>query len=187
LHTLISLRMEALRASARTRPFQEAIRAPCSRIRPCITAGTSPRGIIVEPIASTSDTAARMKLIYIAGPYRGASEWQVVQNIRRAETLALAVWQSGAACICPHKNTALFGGAAEDSVWLEGDLEMMRRCDAVLCTDDWQRSVGAIEEVRVARAMGLPVFETIAQLQSWLAIEISNPDDKACPAQQLSP
>src|SRR4051812_24706808 len=51
------------------------------------------------------DTGLRMKLIYIAGPYRAATEWQVVQNIRRAEALALAVWQSGAACICPHKNT----------------------------------------------------------------------------------
>src|SRR5687767_4262434 len=108
-----------------------------------------------------------MKLVYIAGPYRGASEWEVVRNIRRAEALALLVWQSGAACICPHKNTSLLGGAADDSVWLEGDLEMMRRCDAVLCTDDWRRSAGAVEEVRIAREMGLPVFEKIESLQAW--------------------
>jgi hypothetical protein len=109
-----------------------------------------------------------MKLVYIAGPYRGASEWEVVQNIRRAEALALEVWQSGAACICPHKNTALLGGAADDSVWLEGDLEMMRRCDAVLCTDDWRRSAGAREEVRIANEMGLPVFQALADLRTWL-------------------
>jgi len=109
-----------------------------------------------------------MKLVYVAGPYRGSGEWEVLQNIRRAETLALAVWQAGAACICPHKNTALFGGAADDSVWLEGDLEMMRRCDAVLCTDDWQRSAGAREEVRVAKEMGLPVFHSLVDLRTWL-------------------
>jgi hypothetical protein len=109
-----------------------------------------------------------MKLVYIAGPYRGASEWEVVQNIRRAEALALEVWQSGAACICPHKNTALLGGAADDSVWLEGDLEMMRRCDAVLCTEDWRRSAGAREEVRIANEMGLPVFQALADLRTWL-------------------
>jgi hypothetical protein len=62
------------------------------------------------------DYRAGMKLVYVAGPYRGKGEWEVVQNIRRAETLALAVWKLGAACICPHKNTALFGGAAEDSL-----------------------------------------------------------------------
>src|SRR4051794_21675202 len=127
-----------------------------------------------------------MKLVYLAGPYRAATEWELIQNIRNAEGLALQVWQSGAACICPHKNTALFGGAADDSVWLEGDLEMMRRCDAVLCTDDWQRSVGAIEEVRVAKEVGIPVFETIAQLQAWLGGEISDAEHKVRPVQRLS-
>ena len=111
-----------------------------------------------------------MKLIYVAGPYRGASEWDVVQNIRRAEALALAVWKLGAACICPHKNTALFGGAAPDEVWLEGDLEMLRRCDAVICTPDWSRSAGAIGEVALARQMGIPVFETIEELEMWLSV-----------------
>src|SRR5947207_8714944 len=109
-----------------------------------------------------------MKLVYVAGPYRGACEWDVVQNIRRAEALALAVWKLGAACICPHKNTALLGGAAPDEVWLEGDLEMLRRCDAVICTADWSRSSGAIGEVALARQMGIPVFETIEQLATWL-------------------
>src|SRR2546421_1117370 len=99
-----------------------------------------------------------MKLIYVAGPYRAGSEWEVVRNIRRAEAVALEVWKLGAACICPHKNTALFGGAADDAVWLAGDLEMMRRCDAVICTDCWEESKGTVEEVRVAREMGMPVF-----------------------------
>jgi hypothetical protein len=109
-----------------------------------------------------------MKLVYIAGPYRASCEWDLVQNIRRAEALALAVWKLGAACICPHKNTALLGGAADDSLWLEGDLEMMRRCDAVLCTDDWQRSEGARNEVAESKRVGIPVFERIDELKAWL-------------------
>jgi hypothetical protein len=110
-----------------------------------------------------------MKLIYVAGPYRASGEWALVQNIRRAEALALEVWKLGAACICPHKNTALFGGSCEDSVWLEGDLEMLRRCDAVVCTDDWQRSEGARNEVAEAKRLGIPVFESITDLQAWLS------------------
>jgi hypothetical protein len=110
----------------------------------------------------------RMKVIYLAGPYRGATEWDVVQNIRRAEALALEVWKLGAACICPHKNTALLGGAAPDELWLQGDLELLRRCDAVICTADWSRSAGAINEVALARETGLPVFETIDELRLWL-------------------
>ena len=67
-----------------------------------------------------------------------------------------------------HKNTALFGGAAPDSVWLEGDLEMMRRCDAILCTDDWERSAGARDEVKLARELNIPVFFSIAEFETWL-------------------
>src|ERR1044071_5255088 len=103
-----------------------------------------------------------MKVIYIAGPYRAASEWQGVQNIRRAEALALRVWELGHACICPHKNTALFGGSAPDELWLKGDLEIMRRCNAVLCTDNWETSAGARDEVKLARSLNIPVFESLA-------------------------
>lgn len=109
-----------------------------------------------------------MKLVYVAGPYRAPSEWDVVQNIRRAEELALRVWRAGASCMCPHKNTAFFGGAAADSVWLEGDLEMVRRCDAVVCVPGWQKSAGARGEVACATRHGIPVFETFEDLESWL-------------------
>ena len=108
-----------------------------------------------------------MRLVYVAGPYRAPTEWQLVQNIRKAEALALDVWRLGLACICPHKNTALLGGAAPDSLWLEGDLEMMRRCDAVICTDDWQRSEGARNEVAEAKRLAIPVFFSIDELKNW--------------------
>jgi hypothetical protein len=109
-----------------------------------------------------------MKLIFVAGPYRADSEYQVIQNIRGAEELALRVWRSGAACICPHKNTAFFGGAARDEVWLSGALEMVRRCDAVVCMESWTKSRGAIGEVELARKLNIPVFETFKELEQWL-------------------
>jgi hypothetical protein len=109
-----------------------------------------------------------MKLVYVAGPYRAPSEWHVLQNIRRAEEIALEVWRLGAACICPHKNTAFFGGAAADSIWIIGDLEIVRRCDAVICTDNWESSVGARGEVELAKQLQLPIFYTLGDLQAWL-------------------
>ncbi len=36
-----------------------------------------------------------MKIIFISGPYRGANTWEVEQNVRRAEALALEVWRLG--------------------------------------------------------------------------------------------
>ena len=110
-----------------------------------------------------------MKVVYVAGPFRGPHSWAIEQNIRRAEALALEVWRSGAACICPHTNTRFYQGAAPDHVWLDGDLELLRRCDAVLMTPDWSTSSGATAERVTATRLGLPVFYELDSLQAWLA------------------
>lgn len=104
------------------------------------------------------------KLVYIAGPYRAATERAVVENIRNAEAVALMVWQAGHYALCPHMNTALFGGACPDEVWLAGDLEMLRRCDAVVVCPGWHASSGTKAEVAEAKARGIPVFATVADL-----------------------
>lgn len=109
-----------------------------------------------------------MKLIYVAGPFRGPNSWEIEQNIRRAESLALEVWRLGAAALCPHTNTRFFQGAADDKVWLEGDLEMLRRCDALILTPDWIKSSGARAEVAEANRLEIPVFHTLHELQFFL-------------------
>lgn len=109
-----------------------------------------------------------MKLVYVAGPYRAKTQWEVYQNIRRAEALALEVWKLGAIAICPHKNTEMFGGTLPDEVWLEGDLVIIKRCDAMICTSDWEKSVGANKEVIFAREIELPVFHSTVDLKMWL-------------------
>lgn len=102
-----------------------------------------------------------MKVAYIAGPFRGATHWDVVQNVRHAERVALKYWKAGYAVICPHTNTANFEGAASDSVWLAGDLEIMRRCDFVIAMSTWERSSGARAEIALAKELGIPViFDT---------------------------
>jgi len=113
-----------------------------------------------------------MKLIYIAGPFRAANSWEVEQNIRRAESLSLEVWRLGAAAICPHTNTRFFSGAADDKVWLDGDIEILRRCDAVMLTPDWERSSGARAEVDVAENLGMPVFAMLSDLKDWLEMQV---------------
>ena len=59
-----------------------------------------------------------MKVVYVAGPFRGPNAWEIEENIRRAERLALEVWRLGCACLCPHTNTRFFQGAAPDAVWV---------------------------------------------------------------------
>lgn len=89
-------------------------------------------------------------------------------NIREAETLALEVWRAGAACICPHTNTRFYQGTAPDDVWLDGDISILLRCDAVLCTPRWHSSEGAKREVAVAVAKGIPVFFSLGRLVEWI-------------------
>jgi indole-3-glycerol phosphate synthase len=121
-----------------------------------------------------------MKLVYIAGKFRGKDSWEMECNIRAAEALALEVWRLGAACICPHTNTRFFQGAAPDDVWLKGDLEILKRCDAVLLVDNWMKSEGAQAEVRFADKHGIPVFLCVCDLESWVkrAVEIQATNQK---------
>lgn len=113
-----------------------------------------------------------MKLVYIAGPFRGPDHWAIECNIRRAESLALEVWRLGAAALCPHMNTRHFQGVLPDAIWLKGDLEMVKRCDAVLMVQGWEKSEGAATEAAWANSLGIPVFESLDKLRFWLTAEL---------------
>lgn len=108
-------------------------------------------------------------VVYVAGPFRGPNSWAIEQNIRRAEELSLEVWRMGVAAICPHTNTRFFQGAAEDKVWLEGDLEILKRCDALILVPGWENSSGTQAEVAQAKASGQPIFSNTGELFQWLA------------------
>ena len=112
-----------------------------------------------------------MLVVYVAGPFRAKNSWDMEQNIRRAEELALEVWRAGFACICPHVNTRFFQGAAPDSVWLEGDLAILKKCDVILMTPDWKRSSGATEEREYARQQGMPVYYALQDLINAAAMD----------------
>lgn len=109
-----------------------------------------------------------MKVIYVAGPYRANDNWEIEQNIRRAEALSLEVWRMGCACICPHANTRFFQGAAPDKVWLDGDLEILKRCDAILLTPDWMLSSGAKAEYQFALDHGITIMYCLLDLNDYL-------------------
>lgn len=102
-----------------------------------------------------------MKIAYVAGPFRGPNAWEIEQNIRRAEEVSLEVWRTPGWCaICPHTNSRFFQGAAPDSVWLEGDIEILRRCDALVLAPNWSKSSGTRAEVRVAIELKIPIHES---------------------------
>jgi len=109
-----------------------------------------------------------MKVVYVAGPFRGNTPWDVECNVRRAEALALNVARVGAMPLTPHCNTRFFDGQLDDAFWLEGTMELLRRCDAVVLAPYWQLSEGTKGEIAEAEALNLPVFEELEALVAWL-------------------
>ncbi len=109
-----------------------------------------------------------MKVIFIAGPFRGPNAWSIENNVRQAEALALEVWKRGAVALCPHTNTRFFQDALPDEVFLSGAKVLLARCDAVLVTDNWHKSIGTNRELDYAVQLKLPVLFTLAQLENFL-------------------
>ena len=107
----------------------------------------------------TTEGRYALKVAYVVGPYRADTINGVAQNIQKSRDVALRLWKLGYAAICPHSNTAFFDGACPDSVWLEGDIEILKRCDLVVLVDGWENSAGARREVEVAAAHGIPIYD----------------------------
>lgn len=128
-------------------------------------------------------------LVYVAGPYspnpkltyksKLREKEQVTKNILAAEQVAAKLWKMGHAVICPHLNTAHFDTKYPEissRIYLKGDLEMLARCDAlVLCTNDYQDSVGTLGELAYAKHMGIPIYEFDDELPQKHALEIQRP------------
>ena len=98
-----------------------------------------------------------MKVAYIVGPYRSDSAGGIHRNIQSARKVALKWWKNGYAVICPHLNTAFFDGECEDHVWLDGDIEILKRCDTIVMIDGWKNSSGSVKEYDIAIEYGLEI------------------------------
>lgn len=98
-------------------------------------------------------------VIYIAGAFRSPTgdHWEIHRNVHRAEVVSWYVWQSGHVALCPHLNTRHFQNSLRDQVWIDGTMEMLRRCDAVLAAPGWENSKGTKAEISEAKSLDRPV------------------------------
>ena len=108
----------------------------------------------------------RMPVVYVAGPVRAVGvekQLEKEQNLFRAWLWAGRVWEA-----VPYKafvfsaplNTARLDGFGNlpDSVWLECDLEQLRRSDALVMQPRWRDSEGCKLEHTRASQWGKPIF-----------------------------
>jgi hypothetical protein len=100
-------------------------------------------------------------LIYTAGPYSpSAGAGTVEENIQRAREAALQLWEAGYTVICPHLNTANFEEEIDlqPKDYVDRDLEIVERCDAIVMLPKWQQSLGAVRELEHALANDVDVY-----------------------------
>lgn len=95
-------------------------------------------------------------IVYIAGPYRG----DVQKNIASARKVAKEVWESGNVALCPHLNTAHFelDCSCCDQIYINGDLDLLARCDAIVMCPGWEQSKGSLGEHAYASERGIPIY-----------------------------
>lgn len=109
-----------------------------------------------------------MKVVWIAGAIRGDNGWQRENNIRRAEQLAMRVWQTGMAAICVHSFCRPYAiGDEAEEMFLPGDLAILERSDAVLVVPLSGASTGTLGEISHAESIGIPVFYWFDDLKEW--------------------
>lgn len=99
-----------------------------------------------------------MKVVYISGSYRNETINGVLTNILKARAVALKYWKRGYAVICPHLNTALMDGEMPDDTWIDGDVEILKRCDIIVMMKGWEQSAGANIELEEAMKLGIGVI-----------------------------
>jgi len=113
-----------------------------------------------------------MKVAYVAGPYDANSTYDIVQNIRRAEVVALSLWKMGYAVICPHKNSSLLDNEeCPREIWINGYLEILRRCDLLVVIPNWEDSAGTRDEISLAGMSDIPTFywpDDLQKLKSFI-------------------
>jgi hypothetical protein len=115
-------------------------------------------------------SASKKLVIYISGPYRADCPFDVHRNILAAAELAVSMWRSDMVAICPHLNTAFFdfyAPAITHEEFIEGDLELVRRSDALVTVGNWRDSAGARTEIALAKSRGIPVFHSKEELFTW--------------------
>ena len=107
-------------------------------------------------------------IVYIIGPYRGDSDCETDMNIDEAKDVARQLWAEGFTAVCPHTNSAHFGGIITDEAFCERYKELMHACaHAIFCVPGWQQSEGSRGEAELANKLGIPMFEDMHAIMDW--------------------
>ena len=121
-------------------------------------------------------------LIYIAAPYSASTPIRIKDNVDKAVKLAAEINDAGndeLFAICPHPMGYAINQKMKskppESFWYDGDISLLKRCDAMIVGHGWRASLGCRNEIYKADEFNIPVLyhkgdaETTAKtIISWL-------------------
>jgi hypothetical protein len=114
---------------------------------------------------------AKMKRVYIAGPYSGPDVLTVLQNIGRGERIAANVFLLDMAPFCPWHDKSFAIECPDTTLTVDQfyqySLAWLEVSDAVFLVPGWESSKGTLAEIARAKELGIPVFENLGELLEW--------------------
>lgn len=103
-------------------------------------------------------------LVYVSGPFMAETQDGILANIDQAGDIGLKLTKMGHSVIVPHMNSAyrtllhMDDSGMSWEKWLLADEMVIARCDAIVMTQDWERSPGATRENYYATQLGIPIY-----------------------------
>lgn len=117
----------------------------------------------MDVVCRAAVAAVSARWIYVSGPL---TQGDTIGHVRRAIETGLALRDAGLVPVVPHLSVlSELVSARPYDYWLEYDVALLSRCDALLRLPGESR--GAEIEVAHARERGIPVFLSLAGAIAW--------------------
>ena len=112
----------------------------------------------------------KRKLIYVSTAYSGETATEITRNVMYAWEVTSNLWKlygDKAFFLVPVLNSAYMDSCMNYNEWLEADLDVIDKVDAVLVIST-QVSKGVEAEIEYAKSKEIPVLYSSQQLEEFL-------------------
>ncbi len=117
---------------------------------------------------SDQQSNKRHLVVYISGPLSAPYNDRWFTHIIRARSACRELWMLGVTPICPHLNSLFMEGVVSYEEFLLGDLELVKRSNAIYMIGHWMNSKGAMQEHKFAEFHNIPILCTMTTLRWWV-------------------